>query len=185
MNKHIYFIFILAIIFCSLNATEFVANGTFDITTAWSWARIDGNGGWRSSGGNPGGYFIINEGGAASTDPTLWQTITGLTIGLQYSVSGDFMMAHGSPATNAFGVQIGSNLWEYSITTTSWTSFFETFTATTSTVDLILTGERNGTDTDPGVDNISIQNITPPVPEPATLILLVLSGLLCVVYKRR
>ena len=184
MNKNIYLIFILTIFFCSLNATEFVVNGTFDSTSGWSWARIDTNGGWKSSGGNPGGYFIINEGGDYSTDPTLWQTITGLTIGAGYTISGDYMMAHGVARSNAFGVQIGSNLWEYTLSTSSWAHFSQTFIATATTMNLVLTGERNGTDTDPGVDNISIQMNTPPVPEPATFILLVLSGLLCFFYKR-
>ena len=54
--------------------------------------------------------------------------------------------------------------------TTSWVHFSQTFTATNTTHVIGFAGERNGTDSDPRIDNISLDVAA--VPEPTTLLLL-------------
>src|SRR4051794_10556548 len=76
---------------------QVVQNGTFDVTEPgafWAAANIDGSGGWRATGGNPGGMFILNDNGNPATDPTITQTIFGLVPSAVYAVSGDFARFH-------------------------------------------------------------------------------------------
>ncbi len=69
-------------------AVPIVINGDFSTLVpsngtggGWTSANIDGNGGWRSTNGNPGGNFIINQAGQVATDPTLSQLVSGFTVG--------------------------------------------------------------------------------------------------------
>lgn len=174
-------VFLLLFLLSTLYA-ELITNGHFTTdANGWSWYNIDSAGGWRSSGGNPGGGFIINDGGAGGSDPTLHQTISGLIIGATYTISGDYKLAHGVPISNAFGVQIDGHLWQYAIAT-SWIHFSESFIAASTSSILYLTGERNGTDTDPIVDNISLV-MTSNVPEPSSILLSIFA--LVFVFKMR
>ncbi|NUM33700.1 MAG: PEP-CTERM sorting domain-containing protein [Candidatus Brocadiae bacterium] len=174
----------LCIFMCllSISHAELITNGHFTSNAnGWTWVNVDSAGGWRSSGGYPGGGFIINDGGALGSDPTLYQSISGLVIGATYTISGNYILAHGTPVSNAFGVQIDGNLWQYYVDG-SWRSFSQTFVATSTTGTLYLTGERNGTDTDPMVDNISLV-MTTPVPEPSSILLSILG--LCFYFRMR
>src|SRR5437867_2302686 len=67
-------------------AINLLTNGDFETSVpsnggggGWTSSHIDGSGGWRSPGGNPGGTFILNEPGDAATDPTIQQSASGLS----------------------------------------------------------------------------------------------------------
>src|SRR4029450_140448 len=73
---------------------ELLANGGFSSVVpsngpgnGWTSSDIDAGGGWRSSGGHTGAGFILNSNGSSS-NPTLTQTLTGLTPNVTYRVSG-------------------------------------------------------------------------------------------------
>lgn len=168
-------------------SAEFIVNGDFSLAVpsngtgnGWTSFNIDSAGGWRATGGNPGGTFFLNDAGSTTTNPSIQQTITGLTIGQAYVISGDETVANSSTGTNSdFGVEIDGHLWEYTVPVGSWLHFSETFVASSTTVTLLLTGERNG-DSDPRIDNISLDA----VPEPLSLLALG-AGLSAMLRKRR
>ncbi len=179
-------VFVTASVLVAIATTasaEFIVNGGFSLdASGWTANNIDGSGGWRDTGGNPdvGGTFILNNGGPTTPTPSIQQSITGLTIGQAYRISGDEMRANSSDGGNTdFGVEIDGHLWEYNIPTTSWFHFSEVFVALNTTATLLLTGERHA-DNDPKIDNISLT----PVPEPTTT-LLALGAVLSALRKRR
>ena len=147
----------------------------------WSSSNVDGNGGWRSSGGDPGGYFILNSNGGA-TDPTIAQTLTGLSPGATYLVEGNVQNIYsqygdGGTATPSFGVyvngaaiytatkaQLAAGSWHESCagsSTTATHTFCVTFTLDggTTTATLELKGEQNGQDSSYAIDNLSVQAV--------------------------
>lgn len=176
-----------AILVCGLAMpamAQTIVNGNFDLEVprtsfgnGWTGFSNDGAGGWRSSGGNPGGYFIINDNGNSATDPSISQILTDLVAGQQYEVSGDFAswIAGGSNGPS-FGADInGIELFAGTRGTHRvWQNFSFTFTADADTATLRLRAETNGTDNDFAVDNIAIAL----VPAPGALGLLGAAGLI-------
>lgn len=179
-----------------LASANLITNGGFDtfvptIGTGGGWTTTsnDGNGGHRASGGNPGGYFIINDNGRGANgaaDPSIEQTLNGLTIGETYLVTGDFTNRYGccgavGSTALSFGVDItpGGLLTQlaYPGTYPTWFSFSTSFTATQSSHTVRFSAERNGTDVEYAIDNISV--VARSVPEPTSLALagLALAGL--------
>jgi hypothetical protein len=164
-----------------------VVNGDFSVSVpnsgtggGWTAANNDGSGGWRSTGGNPGGTYILNDNGNQSSNPYIEQVIA-VVSGTQYTIAGDYARGNGASGGNLdFAVQIDGNLWQYGIPTSFgvFNSFSETFIATSNSVTLRLSGEWAG-DSDPRVDNISLEA----VPEPMTII--ALAGGAAVILKRR
>jgi hypothetical protein len=159
-----------------------VVNGNFNTSVpsngtggGWTSANIDGAGGWRATGGNPGGNFIINQAGQLATDPTLSQMVPGFTVGESYTLTGDyavFAAQFGNPAFQGFAVDIVGT------TTTTTTfgrpggegvygSFSVTFIADATDILIRFRTEINGDDSSFRVDNIALNT-----PEPATLVLL-------------
>lgn len=74
-----------------------VVNGNFDTPVpsngtggGWTSANINFQGGHRTTVGNPGGNFIINQAGELATDPTLSQLVRGFTVGETYKLTGDY-----------------------------------------------------------------------------------------------
>ena len=111
----------------------------------------------------------VNGANAVGTTNVVSQTITGLTVGQQYTVRGWLVSAE-SPANQAATVVIravsgASNVASSPFTaTTSWSEIYYTFTAgaTSATILFIDTNKnQTGTGNDFGLDNLS-------VPEPAT-----------------
>ena len=165
-------------------------NGDFELNVpsngtgnGWTAFQNDGAGGWRSTGGNPNGTFILNDNGSSTSNPTIEQTVSGLTVGHFYRVSGDYSRGNiGGNNLLDFGVEVDGNLWAFAVpNSSSWLSFSQVFQATSSTVTVRLTGERVG-DNDPRIDNIVLAFEA--VPEPATLAALGL-GTLALARRRR
>lgn len=172
-------------------------NGDFSIAVpsnatggGWTSADIDFAGGHFATGGNPDGHFILNNNGSNVLDPTIQQTVTGLSIGTEYEVSWDYA-AHvvGSSfapsfgvfldtQTNANAIFIGENL------TTNYVSEATTFFATATSHTFIFAGEldtrTNGagfsTDVSYRLDNVSIAATgASSVPEPSAFALMLLA----------
>jgi len=169
------------------SSQNLLVNGDFSLSVpnsgfgnGWTGVNIDGAGGWRASGGNPGGTYIINWNGS-STDPKLYQDVV-LTIGQTYRVSGDYSRGNIAYGGNPdFGVEIDGHLWEYTIPNSSaWRSFSNVFVATTANARLMLTGERYGDD-DPRVDNMVLEAV---VPEPTTMAALAI-GVASLIRRKR
>lgn len=176
----------------SVASANFIVNGDFEASVpsngtggGWTTNHIDGAGGWRSTGGNLGGMFILNDGGSSATDPTIWQTVTGLTAGHRYVISGDYAssIVNHAPvgATNSFEVLVGGVVVFQGATTDlhAWTHFSAEFIASDEALDVTIRAEANGTDNDFQIDNIMLE-----VPSSGTLTLLGL-GVLTAARRRR
>lgn len=157
--------------------TGAIVNGCFELpvstspSNGWSFANQDGSGGWRATGGNPDGYFILNEGGAAGTDPTVSQVVSGLTVGQPYRLTGDYRgiyTSFGDPGKqDAFAVRVEPQPSDHASTVVlalprpapdpdAWTAFQVDFTPTASDVTITFEAERNGDDSSFAIDNIAL-----------------------------
>jgi hypothetical protein len=137
-----------------------IQNGDFNNgTNFWYSTWIDGNGGYRNPGGNPGAYFIVNDNGKFNADPTMSQNVSGLVPGQQYEISGDYRNFDGGPAgVLSFGVLVNDQLvLGKPLTNGVWMPFSVVFTATQTTHKITFAGERLGTDTNYGIDNLSVK----------------------------
>jgi hypothetical protein len=184
-------------------SANLITNGTFDTFVpsngtggGWTSATIDGAGGWRASGGNPDENFVLNHGGAVGSDPTISQTVSGLTVGEEYLVTGDYANEYGccgSISHLSFGVLLdGVAILELTGAPTDvFMPFSTTFTATSTSHVIGFAGERNGSDWEAKIDNISLtQQEAPPqpppgVPGPAPVLLLSAGLLLLAGVARR
>jgi hypothetical protein len=173
-------------------AAQTLVNGGFDVqvpgggaSTGWTVSGVDGAGGWRGSGGNPGAFFILNAGGAAGSDPSISQLITDLVVGQEYEVSGTYAswIIASSPANGrSFAADIdGVELFTGTASTIgAWRPFSLTFIASAPSANLRLRAETNSTDNDFAVDSISVAL----VPSPGSLVLLG-AGSVLVTRRRR
>jgi hypothetical protein len=144
-------------------AQNLVVNGGFDTdASSWTSTNIGSGHGFRPSKGNPGGYFELDASPSLLTDPTVNQVVTGFTPGVGYTITGDYEKlvdwGGGSPTGLSFGVAIdGAYLYEAPQSDWAWHSFGFAFVATTSSVTLSISAQRNGTGVSYGVDNIVAQ----------------------------
>ncbi len=155
-----------------------VSNGGFDTDAAgWTTNNLGLGAGYRSSKGNPGGFFVLDSSPLLVADPTISQIITGLAIGNTYIISGNYQYnidrGGGSPTDASLGVAIDG---VYLFTTAKpslidlpkWLNFSFFYTATSTSAALSLSAQMNNTGVAYGIDNISMS----PVPEPSTCMLL-------------
>ncbi len=183
-------LWIALILFGSVTAApaSLITNGTFDTFVpsngtdgGWTSVNIDGFGGHWTTGGNPDAMFILNESGQSATDPTISQTVSGLTVGAVYLIAGDYAnawsdLSGGNISDVSFGVLLdGVAILELTGAQLNvFTAFSTTFTATSTSHTIGLAAERNNTDWDAKIDNIALTLQTSPtgVPEPAAALLL-------------
>jgi hypothetical protein len=144
---------------------------------------------WLPVGAQEGTQFLAVN-GALAVGPVYEQTITGLTIGSTYLLSGYFAGLYTiNPANITWGITAGGAAPVNSFltnTTGAWESNGISFVATGSSVTFnigIYTTEQSGNDF--GVDNITIEETeSAAVPEPASMMLVGL-GLAVVGLARR
>jgi hypothetical protein len=172
----------------------------FQLPTSWSFANIvGGSTPWTSKSGafngDTNGYFgPAQDGGfyaAIQTDSSqgaaqgaIFQTMTGLTIGQTYQVTGFVRARDTASQTGVFSVStsLGGTMTSGSPTSdTLWTAFSGTFTATTTSDNINLVWSH-AVNTDQTVlfDNITVTAI----PEPSS-IALVGVGLVALFFMRR
>ena len=171
----------IAMVFGLVSVSEAsLMNGTFDANAnGWTAENIDGAGGWKSTGGNPGGNFILNDAGSTTTDPTISQLVTVIPGGI-YHLTGDYAgvyTSYGNASALSFGIFADGN----PVASLSrpgadgvWGSFSYTLTAVDSDILLAFKAEMNGDDSSYRIDNIAfvLRDSSEPVPEPATMLLL-------------
>jgi hypothetical protein len=148
------------------SGSNMCSNGDFSsssaCTSSWTPLNNDNSAGWRSTGGNPGGYFLLNSNGAVATDPTIQQTLRGLVPGQWYTISGQRNNiengAFGNPSALSFGIAIDNTVLLEQANTggANWIPFSVQFKATATTHVLSISAERNGDDTQYGIDNVSV-----------------------------
>jgi hypothetical protein len=158
--------------------TDWIDNGGFEQYGAyWNWYNVDYAGGFYGN-GLPGLAFVLNAGGEYYSDPTLYQTVTGLTVGQKYTLSGNYRWYHtssGSPV-NAFTVSVDNLASEDFDLSDQWGTFSLNFTAASTSHTVYLMGERYGSDYSTEVDNISLKRSTG-VPESPAIILALIGGI--------
>ena len=143
-----------------------VVNGSFSgNANGWTITNTPGGFGYHSAVGNPpGGVQLDNVFPSPSSDPTASQTISGLTPGVVYLVSGDYrrvkVRGSGLPTDQpSFGVAIDG---DFPFTTLDpgfldWRHFSFPYTASSTTVLLSVSSQLNGTGFSYDIDNIAMQ----------------------------
>jgi|GEM_PF-477428 len=146
----------------SVNATaSLVYNGDFSLPVpsggsdnGWTSSNIDYAGGHSSSGGNPGGFFILNHAGG-TTDPTIRQTVSGLMPGVTYRLEGDYRSYYIAQEGLGFAVDVDGVTIARLGPTTTWVHFTYDVVAQGNTLDIQFRGEV-GNDSDFAIDNIAL-----------------------------
>jgi hypothetical protein len=159
------------------SAPGLITNGCFELpvlsspSNGWTFANVDAVGGWYGTGGNPDGNFGLNQSGEVGTDPTVSQTLTGLTVGATYRLTGDYhgiFTFAGNPAKpDAFAVRVEPQPTSHgspvvlalprpSPDPSVWTPFTVDFVASASTVTISFEAERDGDDSSFAIDNVAL-----------------------------
>lgn len=186
-----------------------IINGDFELAVpqngtgnGWTSSGVD-FGGWSGSNGNPGGHMLLNLNGVANRDPTVQQTVSGLTIGQQYTLSFDYALHVSiSPNGSTFGVFLDTQVDPSALDNSkaiflgenlSFTYVTETvnFVATSTTHELFFSAEldnrTNGgignSDVSYRLDNVTLNAST--VPEPSSAFALGLPIAMLIARRRR
>lgn len=187
-----FYVVTASLLLTGLASAQTIVNGDFELSVpsngtgnGWTSEHIDGSGGWQATGGNSNGNFILNAGAEPDSDPSIFTTITGLTIGNTYTITGDFTNVYsqyGDPDVFSFGVYLDGvrKISAKKGTEGVWQNFSFDFTATATTATLLLAGEIND-DSSFRVDNVAINA----VPEPGTLAALATGGLVLLRRRRK
>ncbi len=191
--------------FTTLANADFITNGDFSISVprnsvggGWESSTIDAAGGWFSTGGNPDGHFVLNSGAAPLPEPTIKQTVSGLTAGQTYLLSWDYkvhFLASGS-VPDSFGVFVddptlaANHIFVGGDVSGNWISESELFTATSTSHTFFFIGElsdpakgsSSNSDVSYRLDNVSLVSA---IPEPGAGLLLGLIGVVVCVQRRK
>jgi hypothetical protein len=149
--------------------SQLITNGNFSTLVprnstggGWTSSHIDGAGGHQPTGGNPGGNFILNDTGPLGSDPTISQSVSGLTPGGSYLLTGDYASVYSSfgVATKlSFAVDIdGLNKTKLGRPGAEgvWGSFAVPFWAAASSALISFRAEIDGDDSSYRIDNIDL-----------------------------
>jgi|SRR5689334_1292111 len=163
-----------ALVLCSapLHA-QLITNGTLN-TNANGWALGGGCGDevWDGANGNPPGSIRLNACGESDSDPAAAQTLSGLTVGVTYTIRVDVHLhanASGGGSGKSFGVFLdaepGNPLLLTEFLDGNWHTVSVAFTATSASHTVIFAGELDArtpggpgitTDVSYFIDNISV-----------------------------
>jgi hypothetical protein len=174
MKLKLSLILFLSILWATPSFASLVTNGTFDNDCAgWTLAQTDGFT-CSSTEGNPGFALILNN--VPGPVPQASQDIGGLVIGVAYEITLDAKTHYNccnSPSTPGAGVAIDGNQFDFLILDNQpWTTYTFDFTYAGGSKTLVLSAQRNGTDSDGEFDNVAISPSSPGVPEPGVSVLL-------------
>lgn len=175
--------------------TPFFANPGPVTSNGWT---FENHAGVEATNGNPDKGVRLESGGGGGTDPTIAQTVSGLTVGTQYTLSWDLALRvnfSGSGTGRSFGVFLDTQTFGTALhfgerLLTTFESQSVDFIATSTTHTFIFAGEldprTNGgvvtTDVSYNLDNVDL-NATSPVPEPSTFLLLGLGTALVLAWR--
>ena len=153
-----------------------VTNGTFDNNClGWTLAQVDGFT-CSPTEGNPAYALVLNN--APGPVPQASQTIAGLQVGDVYQITIDGKTHYNccnDPTTPGAGVSIDGNQFDFLIVNGQpWTTYTFQFTYSGGSNVLVISAQRNGTDSDGEFDNVDINPVQSEsgVPEPGSLFLL-------------
>ena len=141
-----------------------------------------------ASNGNPGSALVLND--APGPVPSASQNISGLTIGTNYQIDLDaltFYNCCNSATVPGAGVSIDGHQFDFLVVNNQpYTHYTFNFTYSGVNSLLVLSSQRNGTDSDAEFDNVSITAVpNGNVPEPGTLTLVSLALGLVAMRSRR
>ena len=152
-----------------------VTNGTFDSgCSGWALSGTDGFT-CDTVGGNPTPSLVLNN--SPGPVPQASQSIAGLIAGDLYRITLDaktFYNCCNNPVIPGAGVGIDGQQFDFLILNSQpWTTYTFDFTYGGGSNVLVLSAQRNGTDSDGQFDNVDINLLRSVggVPEPATLAL--------------
>ena len=174
---------------CVLSATPafagLVTNGTFDSNCA-NWAFGGFVNFCDTGAGNPAPALVLNDG--PGPVPLASQTIAGLVVGSLYEITLDaktFFNCCNSNVTPGAGVAIDGNQFDFLVLNNQpWTTYRFNFTYSGGSNVLVLSSQRNGTDSDAEFDNVDINQVGGEVPEPASVVLFSIGALGIIGFRR-
>jgi hypothetical protein len=173
----------VALLLCAapLHAQQLVANGTLDVdANGWTLGGGCGDEVWDGANGNPPGSIRLNACGEADSDPTAAQTISGLAVGLTYTIKVDVHLhvdSSGGGTGRSFGIFLdaepGNPLLLTEFLDTNWHTVTVGFVATSTSATINFAGELDArtpggpgitTDVSYFIDNISVMPRIPGIP---------------------
>jgi len=159
---------------------NFIVNGGFDTSSVgWNANGIGPEGGYQSSGGNPGGYFLLSGPTTASVSHDV-KVITGA----DYIVEGEYCSFGNSSVNPNFAVSVNNSL-QFQIALpadSAWHRFSFVYNAANvvQQIPLTLSTGLSGTGGYVGVDNITMQL----APEPSTTVLFLAATSVACCYRK-